>query len=135
MSALASPAVDAYLVAAITDELTLAKLLGWAKIESPVVITPNCWIFGTHIAARGHTHRNASVPCPRWRRDWAGAGDLIARLELNMVIGDKRIAVRAGEHDASTEVSIHPNKDDAVRYAICKASIAYLTAKQARGMA
>lgn len=121
-----------YLAEVVADELALAKLMGWANIEPPLAITPNCWIFATHLLARGHDHRNASVPCPRWRRSWEGAGELIARCELCMIVSGARVAVGAGpgnDFTAEAEFSDHPTKDDAIRYAMCKAAIAHLSAK------
>lgn len=121
-----------YLAAAVADEMELAKLLGWTHITAPSEITPNAWVFGRHLLARGFSGRNASAPCPRYRRAWEGAGLLIGACTLSMIVGETRVAVGAGPANTLTfyaEFTDHPTRDDAIRYAMCKAAIAYLSAK------
>jgi hypothetical protein len=127
MSAVLTDQSNAYLTEQIADELALAPLLGWAHITAPSSITPNCWIFGTHHDARGHAGRNASAPCSRWRRD-NSAFELIARCEMMIVCAVGCVAVNCPTRESvRADYADHPTPDDAIRYAMCKAAIAYLT--------
>lgn len=122
----AAPIVSDYLEAAIDDELTLAALLHWQNFTKPEIITPRGWIYGTHNSRNGHV-RNGSVPMPAWRREWAGAGELVSLCKLHIEPSLAGVAVSAETGDTfRTLYREHPSEDDAIRFAMCKAAIVYL---------
>lgn len=120
--------IDEYLSAAIDDELVLAELLGWQNFAKPGKISRTVWLMGTHNSRNGHV-RNGSVPMPAWRRDWS-AGELISRCKLTIAPTDGGVAVHAETGPVFRAIySEHPSEDDAIRFAMCKAAIAYLRGK------
>lgn len=124
MTALASPA---YVAEQIADELALLPLLGWKNVRAPSEITPNCWIMGTHFFANGHTARNASTFCPRPRRS-NDAFELIARCQMMVSCTQRSVSVMCPEMPLHFEgFAEHPTELDAIRAAMCKAAIAYLS--------
>ncbi len=130
----ASPA-EAYRAEVLADELKLAYLLGWGNLptlESAIASTGR-FMFGTNKGERGTDARLGSLPMPRWRRDWDGAGELIGRCYISMVYREDACGV-ASERGVQHWVkrADYPTRDDAIRAAICKAAIAYLTAERAR---
>lgn len=133
-----APDLDpAYFTALFDDELTLAKLLRHGDLSVPSKLTPNAWIFGTSHGERGLDARLGRGPLPRWRRDWSAAGPLIGRCELHVNCGDNQVDVYigpplAGEVEFSAAYADFPTKDDTIRFAICKAAIAFLTAERSR---
>lgn len=137
MTLLATPAVsEAYLADQIADEMKIAQMLGYRCLERPTAIAGSpCVIWGI----RGDFKplwpgSNGRSFLPAWRRTWGAAGELIAMCNMNMVVCDKRVAVRAGALVTQAEVADHPSKDDAIRYAICKVAIAYLDAARKGAM-
>lgn len=136
MTALATTAavIGAYLQDQIDDELALCKLTGWANLEKPREITPNCWIFGTHQLRNGHDGRTASTFCPRFRRS-NDCADLISRCLLTISTGPTGVSVQswAGATACATVYSDHPSPDDAIRFAVCKAARAVLEAERKSG--
>lgn len=123
-----APIVSDYLAAAIEDELVLAKLLGWQNFTKPGTIGRTVWLMGTHSSRNGHV-RNGSVPMPSWRRDWS-AGELISRCKLTIAPTDGGVAVHAETGPVFRAIySEHPSEDDAIRFAMCKAAIAYLESR------
>lgn len=137
MTALPSQTAAPYLVEAINDEATLAKLLGWTVSNAPITYTPTVYLKGSRGRSFARSVGMAMAPgmmvfMPQWRRS-NDAFELIARCNLNLVTCDKRVAVEAGtsgDFVAVAEVSEHPTKENAIRYAMCKAAIAYLTAER-----
>lgn len=124
-----APVVDAYLEAAIDDELKLAGLLHWQNFCRPMTITPTVWLQGTHNKFNGHTMRNGSVHMPQWRRSHA-AGELISRCGLSIATSPAGVTVHAESGPSFRAVySDHPSKDHAIWFAMCKAAIVYLEAK------
>lgn len=123
----------AYLAAVYADEMTLARLLGHGDLCPPIEPAPNGWIWGTSHGERGSAARLARGPLPRWRRDWSGAGPLIGRCGLHVHCNDATVSVYIGpptvdDVEYCATYSNFLTKDDAIRYAICKAAIAHLTA-------
>lgn len=135
MSAVLAPTADAYLAEAIADELALAKLLGFIRLEVPSATDPKPLIWGVHKDFRPEWEgAQGRAWLPRWRRSWDGAGELIARCNLSVMPGGTCVVVEQaydGGDMFDTSFSSHPTKDDAFRYAICKAAIEYLTAERA----
>lgn len=127
MTALAPSPVSAYLAEQISDELTLLPLLGWKNVQAPREITPNCWITGTHLLANGHAGRNAGTFCPRFRRT-NDAFELIGPCQIHIAHGQGWVQATApGIGSYLIDPDDHPTKDDAIRAAMCKAAIAYLS--------
>lgn len=134
MTALAtSPAViDGYLVAQIDDEMTLAALLGYFRLERPIP-SPDfpSLIWGV---------RRDFVPSwpgaagrhvlPKWRRS-SECFELIARCKLTISTGPTGVSVQSwtGGTPCATVYADHPSEDDAIRFAVCKAAISCLTVK------
>ncbi len=127
----------AYLAEAITDEVALAELLGWTVSGAPVEITPNVTLWGskgrTFAASSGMSTAplGPSTFLPKWRRSWAGAGELVVRCEMMIACTQTGVFVncRADGFHATECHSEHPSKDHAIWAAMCKAAIAYLTAE------
>ena len=132
-----------YLADQIADEMTIARLLGYRKLEPviPTVGNPNTiWGVAPDFKPEweGATGRGM---LPQWRRSWAGAGELIARYNINVAqrgaevpeLGGVTIEAhcRISESDLSyfEFVADHQTKEAAIWAAVCKAAIAYLSAK------
>ncbi len=124
-----------YMTDVIADELALAKLLRYGNIVPPIAYTPNAWLYGTKGGETGNGARLAATFLPKWRRTWDGAGELIAICEISITQSPFGVSASDGLMCSAGNTVIftdHPTKDDAIRAAICKAAIAYLTAKRAR---
>jgi len=124
-----------YLRDAIADEALIAKLLGYRALEVPnVFVNANAVIWGVRpdfkLEWQGQTGRSF---LPQWRRTWDGAGELIVRCELTIVQHPAGVIVEHPYYDGEVQATYfaHPSKDDAIRFAMCKAAIAYLTAERA----
>lgn len=126
----------AYLADQIADEMDIARLLGYRKIERPAPLLgcPNV-IWGTHPDFKpeweGALGRRF---LPQWRRSWDGAGELIARCDLTVSAGatSGKAGFGYGTPSVASTSALyeeHPTKESAIRAAICKAAIAYLTAE------
>lgn len=124
-----------YLADAITDEVALAELLGWTVSGAPVEITPNVTLWGskgrTFASSSGMgTALGPSTFLPKWRRSWAGAGELVARCQMMIMCTDQCAGISCPNLPAVHASFIdHPTPDHAIRAAMCKAAIAYLTAE------
>jgi hypothetical protein len=123
------PAELAYLRGVLEDETELAHLLRWGNVEAPTVLTPNMWLWGTRAGERGLTALLATTPLPRWRRKWGCAGELVAKCGLIILQGSTSVTVMARSGPAiAANFSDFPSVDQAIFYAMCKASIGYLKA-------
>lgn len=137
MNTATSPAL--YLMDAIADEITIAKLLGWTVSTVPIEYYPTVYLRGSKGSAFTSRVGPAMTPSPmvfmpQWRRSHA-VFELVVMCNINLVVGDKHVAAAGGEMYEFTvpaRVADHPTKDDAIRYVICKAAIKYLTAKAAK---
>ncbi len=121
-----------YLRDAIADEVTLANLLGYRNLEIPLAPESRSVLWGVaaDFKAEWPGQLGRSM-LPKWRRG-NDCFELIAICNLCIVTCDARVSVGAGAGKAFTghaEVSQHPSKDDAIRFAMCKAAIAYLQAE------
>lgn len=126
----------AYLADAIADELLLAQLLGYADIEAPTEITPNCWIWASRgkefASVLGHTMASLGrIPLPRWRRGWEGAGELIAPCLLDVRTDAKGACGIWSGGSIWVDWNHHPDRDSALFYVISKAAIAHLSERAA----
>lgn len=120
-----------YLYELLEDEVRLGELLRWGNIARPVKLDSNFWLWGTCHGERGTDARLARTFMPRWRRNWAGAGELVVRCGLSIQQGPQSVAVTARSgHVVVARFADFPNPDDAIYYAMCKASIACLAAAQ-----
>lgn len=106
---------EEYFRSCVSQERHLAQLRGHHNIEEFYESAGSLW-------------ENAQV-LPKWTRDWKACGPLIA--EYALVINYQE---RAGDvHGKAVlvgttvvHISDHPTLDQAIRYAIVKASIAHL---------
>jgi len=126
----------AYLAEAIADEQTLAALLGFSDIDKPTTIGPNTTIW----ASRGKvfagylgsgTASTGKIPLLRWRREWSGAGELIARCKLDVRQDTKGAGSIWSSGEVWADWTAHPDRDSALRFVVCKAAIAHLSAERA----
>ena len=132
MTALASPA---YVAEQIADELTLARLMGYRKLEPPSAGALNPTIWG--IAADFKPDwpgADGRAWLPKWRRSWAAVGELIGVCKIGVSPGDVSASASYVDSEGALihfrELHVyHPTADDAIRAAMCKAAIAYLTAQ------
>jgi len=132
--ALPAVSVDPYLAECIADELALARLLGY-KPDAPHEITPNCTIWaskGTSFASFSGpgTRSNDKVWLPKWRRG-NDCFELIALCKVSVMFCEDRVVAGVTGQYMATQASFadHPTKDAAIRFAMCKAAIAYLTSE------
>lgn len=131
------PSADdpAYLRGVVDDEVRLGHLLRWTNIDVPPKLVPNLWLWGSR-GETGLAARIAHTVLPRWRRDWAGAGELMARCDLGILQGPDTVAVSARSGaPAVVRFADHPTRDAAIRAAMCQAAIACLSLERADGEA
>jgi hypothetical protein len=131
---LAAPTITdpVYLREVFDDEVKLAGLLRWGNVEVPTTLTCNAWLWGTHGGERGLAARLAKTFLPRWRRCWSSAGELVALCGLNILQGRESVSVTARSGPAVVaNFADHPSQDAAIRAAMCKVAIAYLSAERA----
>ncbi|MES2535403.1 MAG: aminoacyl-tRNA synthetase [Pseudomonadota bacterium] len=106
---------EEYFRSCVAKERHLAQLLGHHNVEEFYESAGTLW--------------EDSKELPKWTRDWNACGHLMTTydiaLDFHKQAGDERSsAVHAG---ASVVLfSDHPNRDQAVRYAVVKAVIALL---------
>lgn len=117
-----------YLAEQIADEKQLAALLGWT-VKPSVSIKPGMWLEGVRGKQDGMGPPSSSS-LPQWRRSWAGAGELIAPCQMMIVCTAVNVGVSCPDQKTvHAGFSEHPSRDAAIWFAMCKAAIAYLTAK------
>jgi hypothetical protein len=127
----ASTAPSDYLREILDDEYELGRLLGWGNIEKPAHLVPNFWLWGSHHGESGAMARLARNFLPRWRRYWSGAGELVARCELNILQSTNTVSVSARRGTpVFARYANFPSRDEAIFYAMCKASILCLQAEK-----
>lgn len=131
---LPAASVDPYLAAAIADEIQLGRLFGY-KVQAPHEITSNCTIW----ASKGSSFASFSGPAmrsndkvwlPKWRRS-NECFELISICEMQITCTETGVGVCCPGFPVQHAIySTHPSKDAAIRYAMCKAAIAYLQIKE-----
>lgn len=125
----------AYLIEQIDDEIAIAEMLGYTAID-PEKKTPSCTVWGRKgWTLAGSTGTAAApshqIPLPKWRRS-PYCFELVARCRLSISQGDGWVQASApGVGSVLVDPADHPTLDDAIRYAMCKAAIAFLTAERA----
>lgn len=124
-----------YLKEAITDEIELARLLGYGKVTRPATLNQYTLLQrgGTARIGRGSLGSDSGVgisSLPNWRRAWGGAGPLISRLALQIKHDTEEGTVSVGASDRRRGVTEayadHPSVDAAIWTAIVRASIQLL---------
>jgi hypothetical protein len=123
-----------YLKEAITDEVELAKLLGFGKVTRPATLTMYAMLNRAGAARTGHGTLGSDfggvAPLPQWRRNWASAGPLIGRLSLKISHDLDEGTVTVGASDRRRSVTEaykdHPSVDAAIWAAISRAAIQLL---------
>lgn len=135
MNAACALPVDPYLIAQIEDEMLLGRLFGY-KVDKPHQITPNVTIWATKGASFASfsgpaTRSNDKVWLPKWRRG-NDCFELIALCEMLITCTGASVTVFCPDMPMQyASFADHPSRNEAIRYAMCKAAIAYLTSKAA----
>jgi hypothetical protein len=114
---------DEYLRQAIADELELAKAAGgYSRFDAPAALTRT-----SPILAQSRNRLKPAVHLPRWRRDWAAAGELIEEFGLSIrqdeEDGSVSVGVRGRRLDVTEKYVDHPDKAGAILAAIVGISI------------
>jgi hypothetical protein len=120
----------AYWRAALEDEYRLAQLLRWGNLARPEAVDGSFMLMGTNGSAPGANPRLARTFLPRWRRNWASAGELVALCGLNLQQGPETVAVSARMgYPVVARFADFPSHDAAIWFALCHAAIGYLEAQ------
>lgn len=123
----------AYRSAAVADELAIAKLLGWTSLPAHGDMMRSNHNTASLYGEKGHAARLGSQFLPRWRRDWAGAGELIGRCGLRISPNGTGVVVSTESGRICGAIYVdHPDKDSAIRFAMCQVAIQFLTAERER---
>ena len=113
---------EAYLRAAIANEIELAKTIGYSRVDVPPAPTRT-----SPLLAQGKSRLETAKHLPRWRRDWAAAGELIEQLNLSVRQDDEdgtvSVGVRGRRRDVTERYADHPDKGAAILAAIVGAAI------------
>lgn len=116
------PWTDEYIEQAIAHEVELAKASGYSRIDvpaNPVRTTP--------VLAQSRNRQQPATHLPRWRRDWAAAGELIEEFGLSVRQDDEdrtvSVGVRGRRRDVTESYDDHPDKAGAIFAAIVRMSI------------
>lgn len=136
MTNAALKAPDPYLAQAIADEMALAPLLGWGRIEQPTAITPGVYVRGSNHSTFAHESGIETVSIggwwlPRWRRDWS-AGELIGLLGLSIEQDDHTVKVHhQHQYAVIAAFDAHPSRDAAIQFALVQVATQILTERRA----
>jgi len=132
MNAAPKPWTDAYLRAAIKDEIELAKAKMRRRVSMPSLITMMTDLYpdpprGQGLVSAGAArHTLGATPLPRWRRSWAAAGPLIGELGLEIRHdtdeGSVSVAVAGERRGVAEAYQDHPSVDAAVMAALVRAA-------------
>lgn len=129
---------EAYLKECAEDEINLARLMRIGSFAAPAVLTRETLL--VRVPSKGflrgagssRTMLGAIGELPRWRRDWAAAGELSTQLALNTYHDpdDGSVSVSAGNRRRNTteRYEDHPSRDAATWAAIVRAAIQKLEA-------
>ncbi len=121
-----------YLKEAITDEIELARLLGYGKVARPATLNQYTTLSRANNARTGQGMLSVSGGAPtsmvpQWRRNWSAAGPLIGKLALKISHDTDEGTVSVGATDRRRSVTElyqdHPSVDAAIWTAIVRASI------------
>jgi len=125
-----------YLKEAITDEIELARLLGFGKVARPAQLNQYTTLTRANGArtGQGMLGSSGSAPTsmiPQWRRNWSAAGPLIGKLALKVSHDTDEGTVSVGASDRRRSVTElyadHPSVDAAIWTAIVRAAIQLIT--------
>lgn len=125
-----------YLKEAITDEIELARLLGYGKVSRPATLNQYTTLSRASDArtGQGTLSSGGGAPTsliPQWRRNWSAAGPLIGKLSLKIAHDTEEGTVSVGASDRRRSVTElykdHPSVDAAIWTAIVRASIQLIT--------
>jgi len=121
-----------YLKEAITDEIELARLLGFGKVARPAQLNQYTTLTRANASRIGRGMLGSSGGAstsmiPQWRRNWSAAGPLIGKLALKIShdLDERTVSVGASDRRRSVteQYDDHPSVDAAIWTAIVRASI------------
>jgi hypothetical protein len=122
VSLVQKPWPDEYLRQAIDDEIELARVSGYLKIDVPPTPTRT-----SPLLAQSNSRLQPARHLPRWRRDWVAAGELIEEFNLSIRQDDEEgtvsVGVRGRRLDVTEKYADHPDKAGAILAAVAGISI------------
>lgn len=131
---------ERYLRECVEDEINLARLMRFGKFAAPAGMTRETVLVPVPAKNSGflrspgvsRTTLGAVGELPRWRRDWAAAGELSIHLGLNTYhdLDEGAVSVSAGNRrrNVTERYEDHPSRDAATWAAIVRAAIQKLEA-------